>query len=285
MMMPLQASAAATERNTMTSNCFVRVGIICMAAVLCHSSFAADAYAYRVQYLESTPNGGQYIDTGLIPTYNTTFEGKYEYVAYGNGVNSNFDMIAGSAGPTDKRYYPVSLNKSGISDIAGLADERYVLSGKQGNVNHGNMWTSHTIIFNDRNHRITVDGGMLDVVLDKDVEGEKKRPCFLFAACNSDDGKPKYFSASRIYGCRFIDSSEDAPVVLRSFIPVVDMNGRPAMFDEVESRLYYNKGTDDEFIAGPRLWETPWYFVEYLEADGSQWIETGRLATSNTQTK
>ena len=58
------------------------------------------------------------------------------------------------------------------------------------------------------------------------------------------------------------------------------------MFDEITETLYYNLGSGDDLTAGPREGEEPmWYFVEYLEADGAQWIDTGHIATSNTHTE
>ena len=94
------------------------INMIAVAAVA--AALAADTYDYRVQYLESS--GTQYIDTGIIPSWNTMFTATYEYLSTVSG-SANFDMIAGvrttSAGST--RYYPISLN-------GGLLKERYVFS-------------------------------------------------------------------------------------------------------------------------------------------------------------
>ena len=43
---------------------------------------------------------------------------------------------------------------------------------------------------------------------------------------------------------------ESNGVKIRDFVPVLDMNGTPCMFDKVEQKFYYNQGTGD-FIAGP----------------------------------
>ena len=51
-----------------------RAVVACVAAVATGMALPAsgtDAYAYRVQYLESS--GMQYIDTGIIPSWDTMF--------------------------------------------------------------------------------------------------------------------------------------------------------------------------------------------------------------------
>jgi hypothetical protein len=41
-------------------------------------------------------------------------------------------------------------------------------------------------------------------------------------------------------------------ILVRDFIPVLDKNGVPCLFDRVEAKFYYNQGTG-QFIAGPVL--------------------------------
>lgn len=240
----------------------------------------ADTYDYRVQYLESS--GTQYIDTGIVPTQDTTFIGTYEYVAFGQNGKANYDMIAGlQGGATAQRYYPVSLN--GTLASTKLSEERYVFSSENPAQSYGTV-SRHSIIFNDNAHRVIVDGNQ--VAAFTATLGTETKTCFLFAASDKN-GAPAYPSASRIYECSFVTND----VLARKFIPVIDESGVACMFDEVEEKLYYNLGTGT-FTPGP-VWtpedetkvETPWYLVEYLESTGTQWINTGIPATSNTQTR
>ena len=230
---------------------------LCAAAAM---PALADAYAYKVQYLEST--GAQYIDTGVTADANTMFRGRYEYLL----ANGNYDMIAGSTTP---RYYPISLNGKNPNK------ERYVYRNSSPAQTHPYR-TSHSIVFNDPQHRVFVDGKYIGSVSDFTTN---TRQCFLFAS--NDSGKANYYSTARIFWCEFTDTGTGE--VLRRFIPVVDENGRPAMFDEINEKLYYNLGTGADFTAGPRK-EEPWYFVEYLESTGTQWIDTETLAFAETRT-
>lgn len=237
---------------------------ICMAA----SQSLADAYAYKVQYLEAI--GVQYIDTGVVPTRNTMFKGSYEYLGTA-GAKSNYDMIAACASP---RYYPVSLN--GASDTHAR-HERYVSYDDSPHQTHPYL-TRHTIVFNDAQRRVFVDSKYVGTFT-TGFSGAS-HTCYLFASNNNNDNAA-FFAKARIYWCEFTDTATGT--VLRRFIPVVDENGRPAMFDEINERLYYNKGTGADFIAGPRK-DEPWYFVDYIESTGTQWIDTEVLALAETRT-
>ena len=239
-----------------------------------------DTYDHRVQYLESS--GTQHIDTGIIPDGNTMFTATYEYVAFGNGTKANYDMIAGLAGGGGtKRYYPVSINSGSSTAASTLRNERYVFSSDQPSLTHGSL-TRHTIIFNDAAHRVFVDGSLVSAFT-ATLAAETKT-FYLFAANNGSD-KAAYHSAARIYECSVVTNG----VTARKFIPVIDANNVACMFDEVEAKLYYNLGTGT-FTAGPE-WvpeeetpeEKPWYLVEYLESTGTQWVDTGLYATTNTQ--
>ena len=248
------------SRGEGKSKGYLTLAILCAAMAALPS--LADTYAYKVEYLQSS--GAQYIDTGVVPTSNTMVRVKYEYLT----ANGSYDMIAGC---TSQRYYPVSLSTT------DPLKERHVYNGTAFSDVQIAL-TTHTVEFNDAQHRVYKDGRLVTTY---SQTFSTTRKCFLFAS--NDGGKPNYYSTARIYWCEFVDTSTDE--VLRRFIPVVDESGRPAMFDEVNETLYYNLGTGDDLIAGPREGvEKFWYFVEYLEADGNQWIDTGYLATSNTHT-
>ena len=260
------ASAAMPRRGSLLYKMMgmTALAALCAAAVM---PALADTYAYKVQYLEST--GAQYIDTGVVPTLNTMFKGTYEYVGMARSTAYS-DMIAGCTSP---RYYPVSLFN--ITDLHPR-HERYVLNNDQPDITHPYL-TRHTIVFNDAQHRVFVDNQYIG----KFTSGFPgiSYSCFLFAT--SVTGTPQFWSKARIYWCEFTDTSTGA--VLRRFIPVVDADGRPAMFDEINEKLYYNLGTGADFKAGPRK-EEPWYFVEYIESTGTQWIDTETPALAATRT-
>lgn len=239
------------------------------AVLFCSAVSAfADTYAYKVQYLQSS--GVQHINTGVVPDRNTMFRGSYEYLGTA-GSKANYDMIAACAQP---RYYPVSLNNA--SDTHAR-HERYVSNSDTPNQTHPYL-TRHTIVFNDALHRVFVDNKYINTLTSAFTGAS--HTCYLFAS-NNNNNNAAFHSKARIYWCEFTDTATGT--VLRRFIPVVDENGKPAMFDEINEKLYYNLGTGADFTAGPRK-EEPWYFVEYLESTGTQWIDTETLAFAETRT-
>ena len=209
--------------------------LVAVAAGAALSASAADTYDYRVQYLESS--GTQYIDTGIIPTWDTTFTATYEYLSTVSG-SGNYDMIAGvrTTSAQATRYYPISLNGS-------LLKERYVFSTKAVSKTHLAR-ARHTIVFNDENHHVVVDGDDLGAFTAQ--LSESTRTCWLFGA--NSEISTHWYSAARIYECTLVTNGVPA----RTFIPVVDENGEACMFDEVEQKLYRNLGTGS-FTAGPRM--------------------------------
>ena len=56
---------------------------------------------------------------------------------------------------------------------------------------------------------------------------------------------------AKIYYARIYDVNEN---LVRDFIPVLDKNGTPCMYDRVTDTCFYNSGTGD-FIAGPVITE------------------------------
>ena len=245
------------------------IAAICVAAAL---PSWADTYKYKVQYLEST--GTQYINTGVLPSTTTGCRITYEFMSLVDTTDC-IDMVAGV---TDGKLscYPVALMYTNGRNpkTKDVLCERYTYAS---NIpSSGERYASrtrHTVSFNGTGRMLFVDGAYLGKYTDTK---NGTMPFFLFAY--SDKGTVKGRSASRIYSCEFFNNTTGA--VIARFIPVVDNNDRPALFDEVGNVLYYNLGTG-EFTAGPRK-DEPWYFVEYIQSSGTQYIDTGVIPARGT---
>ena len=66
----------------------------------------------------------------------------------------------------------------------------------------------------------------------------------------NNGGTPVGGGRGKLYYFKIYDND----VLVRDFIPVIDNNEIPCMFDKVESKFYYNQGTG-QFIAGPVIGE------------------------------
>lgn len=62
----------------------------------------------------------------------------------------------------------------------------------------------------------------------------------------------------------------DNDALVRDFIPVLNNNGIPCLYDRVNNEFYYNQGTG-EFLYGSSTFVP----LDYLESTGTQYIDTG----------
>ena len=85
-------------------------------------------------------------------------------------------------------------------------------------------------------------------------------------------------SANNVYKMNmyFFKAWDNNGALVRNFIPCLDPNNTPCMFDLVEGKPYYNAGTGS-FTYGHTI--TP---LEYLESTGTQYINTDIVGTQNT---
>lgn len=64
--------------------------------------------------------------------------------------------------------------------------------------------------------------------------------------------------------------------LVRDFIPAINNNGVVGLYDKV-NKVFYSSSSNTSFIAGP---EVAYSILEYVEGDGSQYIDTNYFATS-----
>ena len=94
-------------------------------------------------------------------------------------------------------------------------------------------------------------------------------PLTLFSY-NSSTTENTYTSsalcACKIYYCKIWDNE----ILVRDYIPCLDNNGIPCMYDLVSGQPFYNQGTGADFSYGREI-----HYVECLESTGTQYINTG----------
>ena len=196
-------------------------------------------------YLEST--GTQYIDTEFKPNYNTTIE------IYGNqigsagslaGANPYFVITSGS-GKYRFRYNNTAIDST--LDVKTLAKLKL-----------------------DKN-KIYINDTLLDTF--NESEFQTTYNTLLFGRNNSS-GSPEEVKACRIYYCKIWDNGK----LIRDFIPVLDENDVSCLYDKIDGKYYYNKGTG-EFSYKMKIEPKK---VEYIESTGTQYIDTEFKPNHNT---
>lgn len=185
----------------------------------------------RLEYLES--DGHQCIDTGIVPTGTTSFELKI-YVAADKATSTGQVPLGARKNINGREwYYQISTFNIFPNGYIGYGEERIAnanlkfrdiniisFSSGQYSINQSYSYTYDTI----------------------DLPSEFQNSLYMFCLNSQGSGTlaPDYFTG-KIYYVKIWDGDN----LLRDYIPVLDENGTPAMYDRVSGQLFYNHGTGD----------------------------------------
>ena len=185
-----------------------------------------------IEYIEST--GTQYIDTGFMPNQNSGME----IDVY--SIRSNDPNFAGVF---DGTYF------WGCNANSGVSTTNFIVS----NGSASNYWRAQGIFGGGTGrYQITIDKANMSI---KASNGQiytrtSAQSAFQITGYDlwlfADNRARPQLSSTRIYGCKLYDND----TLVRDFIPVLDPNGTPCMYDNVSKTFFYNAGTGN-FIAGP----------------------------------
>lgn len=216
----------------------------------------------RIQYLEST-TCEQYIDTGIIPTSDMTYYGKFGFVEFISSQNILQVFGSRNISGTPNGIY-ASIRNTGIG-LDFFDTNRYELSTS--------VTRDDVFDFAIENHISTIkkNGTVVGTYTFSTTTDTTDYPLHLNALISGgvvDNIK----GTSRIYSFKVLNHG----TLIRDMIPILDNEGTPCLLDKVEDRLYYNSGIG-EFIPGPAYVE-----LEYIESTGTQYIDTGVKFTGTT---
>ena len=220
-------------------------------------------YKRELLYLEST--GTQYIDTGYKPSSETRVTGEFYINDYvGTAANYVFGV-----------YYGTTSGAKNYGLNVGSASLYFNVPWK---ANSGVRSDSVPAIGTVYAFDVSKAGGyvndVLDVVIpnDQDFTAGSKSMYLFWANGTSGSGLN-----GRIYHLQIYESD----TLVRDFVPVLDTNDVPCMYDKVSGEFFYNQG-DDEFSYAelPRL-PLEYQEVEYLQSTGTQYIDTGVYSTGS----
>jgi len=244
-------------------------------------SFSVGRQVIPVEYLEST--GTQYIDTGVGGDLNTELSCEAAIVQAGansvtnimgnNVTSSRAITINMSANITNPSVSRIRFGDTDTTTVAGAIDlntfYKYTTNKDNLTVQDTGGTILNTYLFNATT-AFTTDGNILIYKL--------------------GDTSTQYIGKIKVKGATIKNNG----VLVRDFIPCKDENNVGYMFDRVSGTGYLNAGTgsftygDEVYTSKLRLIkdakELPAGFkrVEYLQSDGSQYVDTG--ITINTAT-
>ena len=217
--------------------CLDPSGVPCMYDTISRTTFynaGTGQFTYQVklpngytgcEYLEST--GTQYIDTGYYATNTSGINIDYAYTAEGNAGLCG--IFQGQAPRTDTLFI-TTLNGQTSTEI-------YLISqgAEATNNTPPGIGTKHNAKINYFNNgKLIIDDGRQ---WNNGTNGVvSSRTIKLF--CRDNGGNLAYTNA-RIY----ISLMSEGGNLVRHFVPCLDNNNVPCMYDAVEKQTYYNAGT------------------------------------------
>lgn len=196
-----------------------------------------------IEYLESTET--QYIDTGYKPNSNTRAVVEFMATSYITDKPAWLSTLFSARTSTNLETY---------GEFVCSQDSPNGLRSDYGtNMNEQSCGTNLLLkkIKVDKNKNVTTytyNGTVLSTIITSVQTFSTPYSLWLFRI--NDAGRPLGASNIRLYSCKIYDND----VLVRDFIPILDIEGTPCMYDLVERKLYYNAGTGD-FIAGPIIGE------------------------------
>lgn len=211
-------------------------------------------YYCEVEYLEST--GTQYIDTGVIGKDGITAETRIQRT-----TTSSNECFVGAFNLVNRVWLVYTFGNNwycGYNAASG-------------------SWTPSTPITDWYTIKSSIPSTGTVVF---DCNGASKSSSYttgfttgvnvqLFQMGNTTTDH--YPARGKMSYCKLYDYG----VLVHDFIPVLDWDMTPCMYDKVSGELFYNQGTG-EFLYGRQI-----HSVEYLESTGTQYIDTGYAFTDN----
>lgn len=190
-------------------------------------------YKEELAYIEGT--GAQWIDTGFIPNQDTRVLTEHSYTK--QPANRGFIYGAGiSATSRAFEMYTWGSNWNspyGNNNIVMSMSSSFLIGGKI------------TIDKNKNNIIIQYADGTSQINSTTYVAFDAPRNMWLFAINRGNASADLRADCVRLYCCKIWDSEN----LVRDFIPVLDWNNRPCMYDKVTDELFYNNGTGEFLYA------------------------------------
>ena len=220
----------------------------------------------EVEYIEST--GTQWIDTGVIPTKNIGASMRFYITGQGPSGGDSCMLMSGGDAPGYRWGYSYrvvggTLQVSGLMK-SGISWENYGMT----------INTAHTVDYNFTNQADCYLDGTL---IRSDIPGgdiSKNNTIYLFC---SNDGTGTIWRPGKfkVYYLKMVDCGK----VIRDFVPVLDENNKPGLYEKISGTMYYNQASSgNDFSYGKKI-----TYIDYLQSSGTQYIDTGFMPNNNTK--
>lgn len=185
----------------------------------------------RLEYIEK--NGfTQYINTGLIPQPDWTYEFDFERIG-------KFNYLCGSDVYYNSGAFNISIDLSYIGGLRVLNFGKFYTSSLVPKINE-------RLIIKKTPNQFIIGTNIYNINIG---DTYANYPLVLFTT--NRNGTPQvssaYIQQYRLYSFRIKDSNGN---LIQELLPALDKNGVVGMYDTVKRKFHYNEGAG-EFIAGP----------------------------------
>lgn len=222
-------------------------------------------------YLQS--NGTQWIDTEVIPNTDTGIYIEAQHLSYGD------HPPIGSWENANSYYYPPRFNLTNKSGTYSFGTTYQM--GFYYNKGDDLVFTSTMNLYNDKTVNFWSEDTNWFGIISVNFTTTFTRPLWLFsynmdnATINATYGK---FSG-RIFRAKITQGD----ILIRDFVPCLDTDNKPCMYDLINQEPYYNQSGGVEFAyCVEHQLPSDFSKLKYLESDKTQFIKTGYIPTNNT---
>lgn len=208
-----------------------------------------------VEWIEST--GTQYIDTETLFENTIRTELDFELTSI---ISSGSTGIAGAYDGSASPYKGLLLGMN-----AGNFQFAYG-SSFNGTTLTPSIGTRYYSVINNINKQCTINDTVLASTTSLNSNFTVNKTGYLFWTNGGTTNK----ISMKLYGCNIYREE----ILIHNFRPCKDSAGVFCLYDTIEKKYFYNKGTG--YFEGPNPKQ-----VEYIQSSGTQWMDTGVIMTSN----
>lgn len=225
------------------------------------------------EYLEST--GTQYIDTGHYATHLSGVHIRYAYLRKGNGAVLGGRKDGSYSNANEAFAFITTNNGGGIGDIIFIGQNRAYIADQAGRGVQGYIYDAKVNV--DVDQKVYLNGAYY-FQGSTTAQFTQTVPTLMFA------GRPTYSQIGKgtvaIYSCTIYSNT----VPIMNFVPCLDVNSIPCMYDTIGRKPYYNVGTGTfNYKTKPAPFPYGYTELEYIESTGTQWIDTELPAQINVK--
>ena len=223
----------------------------------------------KCAYLQS--DGTQWIDTEVVPDNNTGVYVKTQHLSYGDFIE--FGAQEGVA------FYPLRFDTK--TKMGGWAFGSTWQNAFSYNKADDLIYTSTMNLYNDRTVNFWSDDTNWSGLISTNFKGTITRSLWLFSYNTNDTSIDTTYGkfGGRIFRAKITQDD----YLIRDFVPCLDADNRPCMYDLITQEAYYNQSGGVEFAYCVEH-QLPSDFIKlkYLEDNGTQFIDTKIVPNNET---